>query len=141
MDVRHITKIVKAFDSELRAECLKPPRIDIYRQSKLGPPHYIFSLTDDWSPKGRPVEWGTEPILAHLRAIDLWNSGVGIEEVIEHNEQVDESKDRARLNNIEAFLKDWRRQFAKTTDSINTGTLKKLDRRKEIENGYRKQGS
>jgi len=71
----------------------------------------------------------------------LWNSGVGIEEVIEHNEQVDESKDRARLNNIEAFLKDWRRQFAKTTDSINTGTLKKLDRRKEIENGYRKQGS
>lgn len=140
MDVRHITKMVKAYDSELRAECIKPPRIDIYRQSrdKLSPPHYIFSLTDDWSPKGRPVEWGTEPILAHLKAIDLWNSGVGIEEVISHNEKVDASKDRDRMNNIEAFLKDWRRQFAKATDNVNTGTLKKIDKRKEIENGYRK---
>jgi hypothetical protein len=63
---------------------------------------------------------------------------VGVDEVITHNEKVDQSKDRARLNNIEAFLKDWRRQFAKSTDSINTANLQKLDRRKEIENGYRK---
>ena len=143
MDVRHITKVVKRYDAELYAECIKPPRIDIYRQcrNKTAPPFYIFSLTDDWTPKGKPVEWGSEPILAHLKAIDLWNSGVGVDEVIAHNEKMDESVDRARKNNIEAFLKDWRRQFAKATDGINTANLQKIDKRKEIENGYRKSGS
>lgn len=140
MDVRHYTKIVQRYDSELFAVSVKPPRIDIQRRSRYGasPPHHIFSLTDDWTPKGKPVEWGSEPILAHLRAIDLWNSGVGVDEVLEHNEKVDEARDRARINNTEAFLRDFRRQFARATDGIRTANMAKIDRRKEKENGYRK---
>jgi len=116
------------------------PRIDIYRQrrDKTSPPHYVFSLTDNWTLTGKPVEWGSEPILARLKAMDLWNSGVGLEEMFEHNDKVELSKERARKNNIESFLLDFRRQFAKTFDGVNTANLKKIDKRKEQENGYRK---
>lgn len=140
MDVSKISKLVKSYDPELRAECLMFPRIDIYRQcrNKTSPPYYVFSLTDNWTLTGKPVEWGSEPILARLKAMDLWNSGVGLEEVLEHNEQVDLSRERARKNNIESFLYEFRSQFSKTFSDVNTANMKKIDRRKEIENGYRK---
>ena len=140
MDVRKISKLVQSYDPELRAECLMFPRIDIYRQrrDKTSPPYYVFSLTDNWQLTGKPVEWGAEPILARLKAMDLWNSGVGLEEAIAHNEQVDLSKERARKNSIESFLYEFRSQFHKTFSDVNTANMKKIDRRKEIENGYRK---
>lgn len=135
--VSRYTKLLKSYDKELFAQCNKGERVDVYRQTrdKTSPPYYIFSLTDNWTTTGRPVEWGSEVIYARLRAIDLWNSGVGVDQVIEQNEKVDESKQRALRNNIESFMYEFRRQFAKATDGINTANLKKLYR-KENENGY-----
>ena len=140
MDVSKITRLVKTYDPDLRAQCLMFPRIDIYRQrrDKTSPPYYVFSLTDNWTLTGKPVEWGSEPILARLKAMDLWNNGIGLEQAIEHNTKLEESKERDRKNSIESFLLDFRRQFAKTFDGVNTANLKKIDKRKEIENGYRK---
>lgn len=137
-----LTGYLKRYDSELFAVCNKPPRIDVYRQNrdKLSPPHFIFSLTDTWTASGKPVDWGVEPVIARLRALDLWNSGIGVEHFIEQSEKEKEEELRNFRNNTESFLLDFRRQFAKATDGINTSTLEKLYR-KENSHGYRKSGS
>jgi hypothetical protein len=136
---KSLTGYLKHYDGELFAVCNKPPRIDVYRQSrdKLSPPHFIFSLTDNWTAQGRPVDWGVEPVISRLRAMDLWNSGVTADDVLKQNEMVEEGKSRDLRNNIESFLLDFRRQFAKATDGINTSTLDKTYR-KENSHGYRK---
>ncbi len=133
-----LTRYLKHYDGELFAVCNKPPRIDVYRQNRdrLSPPHFIFSLTDDWTVSGSVVDWGVEPVLARLRAIDLWNSGMTADEVIDQHAKWKESKQKDFRNNVESFLGDFRRQFAKATDGINTSTLNKTYR-KENSNGYR----
>ena len=116
----------------------KEPRIDVYRQSrdKLSPPHYVFSLTEDWSLQGRPVEWGILPIIERLKAIDLWNNGVTAEDVIQNYEEKAEKGKRHLRNNIEAFMSDFRRGFAKATDSVNTSLLPKTDLRRQGDKKY-----
>lgn len=123
--VRQVTKELKKHDSCLYAQETKPGRIDIYRESKFScnPPHFLFSLTDTWKPTGRPVEYGLLVIMDRIRALDLWNNTEFMENYIKTAEKEKESKDRSRRNNIEAFLYDFRSQFAKATDSINTSLL------------------
>lgn len=137
--LNEINRALKSYDSELFAVSNKPPRIDVYRQNrdKLSPPHFIFSLTEDWTVKSTPIEWGIEPILARLRAIDLWNSGLGVEDFIQEAEKSSESKKRHLMNTVEGFLYDFRSEFAKATNGINTSTLEKIDKRKENSHGYR----
>lgn len=132
-----LTVYLKRYDSELFAVCNKPPRIDVYRQNrdKLSPPHLIFSLTDTWTPEGTPVDWGVEPVIARLRAIDLWNSGITADQIIEEHQKAKESEAKDFRNNVESFLLDFRRQFAKATDGINTSLLAKKYR-KENSHGY-----
>jgi len=96
-------------------------------------PHHIFSLTDTWTASGEPVEWGLEPLLHRLKAMDLWNRQDFVEEFIEQAEKEEESEKRSFRNNTEAFLKDFRRQFAKTFEDVNTSTMEKKDRRREHE--------
>lgn len=136
--VKSISRAVKAYDSELFAVMHKPPRVDVYRQNrdKLSPPHFIFSLTEDWTTKTRPIEWGIEPVIARLRAMDLWQSGVTLDALIQEDEKKEESKKRAMRHNVESFLYDFRGQFAKATDGVNTALIKNTYR-KETKHGYR----
>lgn len=133
--LKSINRHIKQLDPELFAASHKAPRIDVYRQStmKLGPPYLVFSLTEDWTVSTAPVEWGIEPIMARLKAIDLWNNGETVETLNEHNESVRKSKRRDLRNNIESFFGEFRRQFAKATNEINTSLLPKtyLERKKE----------
>lgn len=135
--VREISRNLKAYDKELYAQCNKPPRIDVYRQNrdKLSPPHFVFSLTENWTPTGKPVEWGIEVILARLKAIDLWGNGQTADQLNEANAKIDESRERTVRNNIEGFVSEFRSQFAKATDGIRVANMKKLYR-KENSNGY-----
>ena len=94
-------------------------------------PHFVFALTDNWKTNGRSVEWGLEPIQARLKAIDLWNRPTLADELIESYEQDEKSAERDLDNSIEAFLKDYRREFARTFNDVNTSTMnKKLDKRR-----------
>lgn len=123
-----LNRALKAFDSELEARSQEPPRIDIFRQGrdKVAPPYYIFSLTENWGLRGKPVEWGIEPILARLKAIDLWNQGVtSVDNLVAEQERVEEGKMRDFRNNTESFLKDFRRQFARATNDVNTALMDK----------------
>lgn len=120
-------QIVKEIDPKLFAITHKAGRIDIYRRSETGanPPHLIFCLTEDWSPRTEPVPWGAMPIRERLRAIDVWTRGEKeyFDEFEKQDIKVAETKERDFRNTTEAFLKDFRRQFAKATDDINTANM------------------
>lgn len=93
-------------------------------------PHYVFALTNNWSVNGSPVDWGILPIMARLRAMDLWRDDDIIKELTRGYEKGEESLARDRANSTESFLLDFRRQFARSFNEFNTGTLdKRKDRR------------
>lgn len=147
-----ITKALRRYDDKLCAAKDDFGVISLYRNSTtydifdwegqklyVSRPfrHYIMSLTHNWNIRGNPVDWGLEPIMARIKAMDLWqNDRMAIDLEAEH-EKVDKSKERDFSNTVESFLYDFRSQFAKATDGINTSTLAKLDKRR-LENGYSK---
>jgi hypothetical protein len=90
----------------------------------------VMSLTDTWGARGKPVEWGILPIMARIKALDLWNSDNVSKEFFEQEEKDEKSKERDFKNNVESFLYDFRSQFAKATNDINTSTLNKIDKRR-----------
>lgn len=134
---KDINKALRNYDECLYIQESHAGRYDLYRKSKFGcnPPNFIFSITDDWTVSGRPVEWGIDNILNRLKAHDLWRDDKFVENYIKEHEKDEESKARDRRNSIEAFMYDFRRQFARATDSVNTSTLPKLHR-KEDGHGY-----
>lgn len=94
--------------------------------------HYIFALTDDWKPSGNIVDLGIEPIMEHVQEIDghrheIWK------QLCENYEKRAKSDERHRDSENEAFFKDFRRQFAKATEHINTSCLEKIDKRRNYD--------
>lgn len=103
-------------------------------------PYRVFCLTDTWNAWGKPVDWGVEPVMAKLKAADLWARDI-VSESNNHNSKVDASQDRSRKNNIEAFVKDNRRAFAKSWEHINTSNMdKRTDRRFKDERKIKMRG-
>lgn len=94
----------------------------------------IMALTEDWQVQGIPCEWGIEPIMARLKAIDWMNHPELADQMIAGFEKHEESKKRDFKNTVESFLYEFRKPFAKATNDINTSTLEKLDKRR-LENG------
>lgn len=125
--IKEVTRVVKAHDSSLYAQETNPGRIDIYRKSQFGgqPPHFIMALTDTWQAKGSPVSWGSEVIINRIKAMDLWRDDTFVEKWIAEHEKTEKSKDRDVHNSIESFLYDFRSQFHKATNGINTSLLAK----------------
>lgn len=130
---KRVDSEVKRHDSKLFVQETKPGRYDLYRKSQAGGhlPHFIFALTDDWSPKGVPVQYGIDVVVNRVKAFDLWRDDTFIERWIKENDKHEESRARARRNSIESFLYDFRRQFAKANDSVNTANMDKKEYRKE----------
>lgn len=85
------------------------------------------------------MNWGVEVIIARLKALDLWRNDKLAEELILGYEKDEQIKQKDFRNNVESFLKDFRRQFAKATDGINTACLSQTDKRRlgEKKYGYR----
>ena len=127
-----INETVRGYDRKLYAKRFDKPYgvMGIFRDSKPTP-HLIFALTDDWTVKGKPVQWGIDPILNRLRAHDLWNRGDIAGQLDEERSKADASSRRSLRNSIESFLYEFRSQFARATNEINTSTLEKVDRRRK----------
>lgn len=140
-----ITRAVRKYDRELYARMGFEGRIDIFRrcfgfetysldggiviQKLKEEPYRVLALTDTWNAWGKPVDWGIEPIMAKLKACDLWQRNVA-EETNAHNQKIDESQDRHLKSETEAYLKDNRRAMAKAWENVNTsGMDKRADRR------------
>lgn len=126
---KRYTEAVREHDSYLFADRLPCGAIGIFRKTAIGP-QIIFALTDTWVETGTPVYWGVEVVLNRLRAHDLWKSGNVFDEIEAEDKREEEAKERALKNSTESFLIDFRKQFARATDGINTSTLAKNDRRR-----------
>lgn len=129
-NIHELNRALKSYDSCLYAKITHPPRVDIYRKSAMAcnPPHYIFSLTEDFKQSSPPVWMGIDVVLNRIKAIDIWRDDSIREKILQDQEKAIESKERDRRNSIESFLYDFRRQFAKATDGVNTSTLNKIYR-------------
>jgi len=141
-----ITTEVRKYDSKLYAK-KEDGVIHIYRKCKelrkewladgvpvlnvVENPYRVMSLTDTGNIRGKSVDWGIDPILAKLRAMDLWNSGIGVEHFKEEHEKAEKSKERDFANSTEAFLYDMKSAFAKSVSDVNTSNLTKIDKRRE----------
>lgn len=128
--VKEVNRVVRAYDYMLFAQRERNGAIHIYRRTvnSADPMHFVFALTENWSASSQPIEWGLEVVVARLRAMDLWKDETEVDRVERMQQGRDESRDRARRNNVESFLHDFRKQFARATDGINTSGLK-TDRR------------
>jgi hypothetical protein len=146
MDLRaeRLTKAVRKHDPELYVErkghlmCVfrKTRTLEHYEYDGVNfafsrvSPYFVFALTDNWATTGNPVEWGIEPIIARLRAIDLWNNPSLTEDLLKSYEKRDQEKARERKNNTEAQMAEMYPIFKKAFADINTSTLAKKDRRR-----------
>lgn len=145
-----ITRSIREYDRDLYAKSTHG-RVDIMRKNAsyesydidgervlfLRPAdQLVMSLTDNWSASGEPRDWGIEPILARLRAMDLWSRPEFFEEIELGNEKVRESEKRDLSNNVESFLYDFRSAFKRTFADYNMSTVNKFDRRR-LKDGYR----
>lgn len=142
--VSQINRAIREYDSKLYAQKGYQDRIDIFRETyefetyemdgwilrfAKPVPHRVFSLTDNWTPWGKPVEWGIEPIVQRIRSCDLWKRDVG-GEVIKQVEKKKESEERHLKNESEAFFSDNKSVFKKAFSDVNVSTLDmKKDRR------------
>ena len=159
MDTRltKVTKAVTAHDRDLYASRDAKGVIHIYRRGyrylpfdldgqtllvSCPNPFRVFSLTDNWTISGKPVEWGIEPIIARLKAIDIWNRPEILNQPFDQDLQDEKSLKRDLRNTAESFFKENRREFARAFNDINTSSIDKTDPRRtyerKIENGYRK---
>lgn len=145
--VTSLNRLVKGYDPKLYAKRASNGMVQVYRDSVkwesyiLGGamlhystpnPHLIFCLTDNWSVRGRPVEWGLEPVYGRLQMIDDYNRAESVVDELERQEQKQRELDaRAQSNDIRARAADMRKDFAKATNDINTSTIAKLDNRRK----------
>lgn len=138
-----LTSHVRKIDPLLYCEREHNGMICVYRASKrveffmyegkkylylVSAPNIILALTDNWSVRGNPVDWGIEPLIHRLQEIDCWNKGRTADDLIDDYEKMQESKDRHRMNTHEAFLRDKRSVFKKAFNEINTSNLNVKER-------------
>lgn len=88
-----------------------------------------MALTHNWQKAGTPVDWGLEPISARLREMDLHNRDIA-SELIRGYEKDDSLRDKRRRSKDEDFLREFRPQFARAFNDVNTSGLRKIDKRR-----------
>jgi hypothetical protein len=132
--VAQITRAVRRYDKELFAKKLREPfgSIGVYRKDKSGP-SFVFALTENWTINAPPREWGIEPVIARLRAMDLWTVETAFDRFDRQEKKSEEQKERNRKHNVESFLHEFRGEFKKTFAGVNTSLMNKIDRRKRKE--------
>jgi len=137
---RRITDAIQTHDALLYAKDDKGV-IRIYRKCKEYQPeqltpgiailnvirndHLVMSLTDTWGVRGTKADWGIEPIMARLRALDLWNSWNLAEQFFKDEEIDAKARARKMKNSTEDFLYDFKRSFQKSTNDIVVSNLSK----------------
>lgn len=128
---KEVNRVVSLYDRELFAKRENNGAIHIYRKTgrSADPYHFVTALTNNWTVRGTPRDWGLEVIQNRLAAHDLWKNETIVDRVNAEAEQNALSRERAMNNSVESFLYDFRRQFARATDGVNTSSLAKIDRR------------
>lgn len=130
MRAERLTQVVRQYDKSLYvkrnpvAERLEVWRQDIPRDlfglalSRRDSDQMVLTITDDWTIKGSPVDWGIEPILWKLKSMDSWRDDSYFDKMVKDRDKVDELKQRRMRNEIRAGAADIRKEIAKATNDI-----------------------
>ena len=133
-----LTQHLRAYDSKLYAQREQNGAIHVYREgSRIETfehngetylylkvqPMFVLALTDNWNIKGRPVDWGIDPLINRIQEIDAWNKGLTIDEMIQGYDKRTENIAKDRRNQNEAWLYDNRSIFKKSFNEVNTSNL------------------
>jgi len=136
---RRLTQELRAYDSKLYAKRESNGSIHVYREgvrffpfeyhgnnflASFPSPHFVLALTHNWSLKGRPVDWGIEPLMNRIREIDGWRDDRVADKLIDSYEKVAEQKEKDLRNKNEAFFYDQRSEFKKAFSDINTSNMR-----------------
>ena len=131
---RRLTKAVKEHDSLLYVERDNHGGMNLWRKDyrkeffsyngntysyMVSSPYFVLRLSDDWTTRGRPVEWGVEPLLHRIRSIDLWNKDSESSNVEKSQIKAMESKDREIKNMHEAMTSEMHSSFKKAFSYTN----------------------
>jgi len=96
--------------------------------------HLIFSFTDDFSAKGKPVEWGHEPLFHKMRQIALDRRDALFRELEEESKKKEEKKDRDQFAKFEDIAHETRDIYKKTFSDVLTHSMdKSKDPRRRLE--------
>lgn len=158
--VRQLTRRLKSFDSALYCAENKEGKLCVYRNSTrwedvwidarlMGQsepydvllkvahpsPFYIFTLTHDWRPTGRSVEWSWDKIYYQLQKHDGWNRDL-MADIDKQEEESKRSAARQARSKAEDFASEFRPSFQKAFSDINTSSMAKIDKRKLDEEKY-----
>lgn len=79
---------------------------------------HIISLTEDWTMTAKPVEWGIEPLMRKISALDAWRDDSGYENFVKRRQRAEADEARMKRNDIRALAADMRTDFAKATNDI-----------------------
>lgn len=88
--------------------------------------HYMDA---DFSP-GIPVDWGIEPILQQVQKSDSWRDDSDYQKFCDSRNQKAQDKERSNRNEFRAIAADMRKDFARSTNDINTSSLERSDKRR-----------
>ena len=94
------------------------------------PTQFLFALTHDWSLSGTPVDWGIEPSMNELLSRDLWSKPGYLDGLRKKRDREKDIKDQSNRNEMRARAADMRKDFARSTNEINTSTLEKVESRR-----------
>lgn len=143
--IDRITREVKKYDRHLYCALDGKGRPAIYRKGykwtsfmyndcvihhQIRDDYNVMTLTHDWSQRGQVVDWGLEPIMQRLRAIDCWQSDSEINAFEKTNEEYEAKKDRHLTNKTEDIAREMAPVFKKTFSDVNTASMAKLDNRR-----------
>lgn len=142
-----ITRLIQVQDSKLFCRRNIAGKLCIYREGyrwdsyildnncslsvSRPTPHFVFALTHNWQEDGRPVDWGSLPILKRLKEIDLWNRDLA-SEIEKQEERKKASNERELRNKNEAFFSEFHSKFKEDFKDINVANLSKAPRKKKI---------
>jgi len=99
-------------------------------------PHYIMSLTEDWTGRTRSVDWGLEPIIRRLKEIDDWGGESAFDRMLKENERRDALKKKSFASLTEDVAREWRKDFKRHTEDILTHSVDRKDPRSKGDRKY-----
>ena len=96
-------------------------------------PVMIMALTDTWTPQGKSVDWGIEPLLMRLKEIDSHRSHEIIDRINMAQELREESAQRKLANNTDSFAREIRTAVKQDFKDYNVSSIANNNRRKKHE--------
>lgn len=151
------TKALRRYDRDLFVERTKDGVLCVFRKVKRFVPvcvsegfklmnlieckQLVFALTDTWTVKGNPIDWGIDDVLGRIRKLDTWENKNFYEELDAENDKVDERNRRAMRNEIEAFWGHERDRFKDAFKDTLTHSMSKDNPRQILQDRSIKNGN